>query len=182
GYEPAAVIPTVSELERSYTGAAAKALKICSNGKIGDRACAKRLIYLVLRNAIVVDDSMIRHTAKLTGHDVTRLLGYATELRQLMGKRKERKDALVLKRNNFHFKIHRLRSAIASEEDTGRLHRYEAELSMAQQKYKRLTRDIKQTVLVPTHKDIGMVMGVPKGSIDSGLHYLKEAFRDAELN
>ena len=30
----------------------------------------------------------------------------------------------------------------------------------------------------PTHKDIAAVLGIPKGSVDSGIYYLKSALED----
>ncbi|MCD6397755.1 MAG: hypothetical protein J7L71_09460, partial [Spirochaetaceae bacterium] len=34
----------------------------------------------------------------------------------------------------------------------------------------------------PTHQDLADVLGIPRGSIDSGIYYLKSAFEDLKKN
>ena len=182
GFQPPASDAAVFESAYEYSPATANALKIEKDGCVHDPAYARRIIYLVLRNANMVDDSLIKHAAKLTGYDETRLLGYVTELRRLTGTRKERIDKLNLRRNGYHIRIQRLRLTIEKEDDPERKRRYQEELIHIEGKLQRISEEIASIPSLPTHRDIAEVVGVPKGSVDSGLHYLRMSFRRAELN
>jgi DNA-directed RNA polymerase specialized sigma24 family protein len=45
-----------------------------------------------------------------------------------------------------------------------------------EQRLSNMLDEIAHVRLCPTHRDIADVLGIPKGTVDSGLYYLKESF------
>jgi hypothetical protein len=70
----------------------------------------------------------------------------------------------------------------ATETDQERLRVYRKQIRAAEIRIEKTDRELKSTALLPTHKDIASVLGVAKGSVDSGLYYLRKAFSACELN
>jgi hypothetical protein len=62
----------------------------------------------------------------------------------------------------------RLATAVNEECDI-----YRRRYSMATKRVKTLSRSIQRIPVHPTHTEIARVLHIPKGSVDSGLHYLK---------
>ena len=160
----------------------AQALQIGPDFRIQDPARARRFVYLMLRNAAFVDDSLIEHTAELCGVDANLLLGHATELRQWLRKKIDRHRELAERRSSLHFRIQYLRTLLEDETEYDRRKKMQWQIDIAQERIEKTRRALSELSLLPTHKDIGEVLGVPKGSIDSGLYYMRRAFKEAELN
>lgn len=172
----------VAEGETTYLPEVTKILKINKDGIIRSKAYALRLIYLVLRSSMQVSDALLQKTAKLTGINEDRLLGCATELRQKLNKRLEKYGNLVNRRNKAHVRIQQLHGLLARETDSERSIRYMQELATERMRFAKIIGEIGTMSFMPTHKDIAEVLGVPKGTVDSGLYYLKNAFLKIGLN
>lgn len=172
----------VEEQSKEYTAGLSQALRIGSDGKIGDPAWSRRFIYLLLRNVTYIDDSMIDHAAMLCGLKPEYILGCATELRARLEEKKHRHSFLMEKRNRLHIRVLQLRTMISSETDHERLMEYRKQIRSAEIRIEKTDRELKTSALLPTHKDIASVLGVAKGSVDSGLYYLRKAFSTCELN
>ena len=71
---------------------------------------------------------------------------------------------------------------LAEETDTERAAVYRKQLETAEQRIEKANRDIRSTSILPTHRDIAEVLGLSKGSIDSGLYYLRQALDDFQRN
>jgi chromosome segregation ATPase len=157
-------------------------LKIQKSGRISDPAWAKRFLYLVLRNVVFIDDSLMEHAAELSGYKADFILGCATELRERLEDKRRRYTSLQERRNSLHVKIMQLKALISEETDAERLARYKKQLESAETRIKKTKGDIRSASLLPTHRDIAEVLGQSKGSVDSGLYYLKQAFDDLQKN
>ncbi len=165
-----------------YSPEASQVLRIESDGRIGDPAWARRFLYLLFRNVALIDDSLMEHAAKLSGFDPGYILRCATELRERLEEKKNRLRVLSEKRNSLHIRILQLTALMSADTDGGRIEDYQKEIESAKGRIEKTNRDLQSSSLLPTHKDIAEVLGVAKGSVDSGLYYLRKAFGACELN
>ena len=168
--------------QERYSAEASKVLKIKGNGRITDPAWAKRFLYLVLRNVTFIDDSFMEHAAELSGYDIGYIVGCATELRERLWRKRERYAALKEKRNSLHVRILQLNTLVRRETETERLTAYKKQLETAKKRMAGISAEIRSANILPTHKDIAEVLGLSKGSVDSGLYYLRKAFDDFQMN
>jgi hypothetical protein len=172
----------VDDQSGTYSAEVSRVLRIEPDGKIGDPAWARRFLYLLLRNVAYIDDSLIEHAAKLSGFKPEFILGCATELRDRLWKKCNRHKILREKRNALHVRILQLNSLMSEETDCERLSGYRQKIESAKARIEKANRCIRSTPLLPTHKDIAEVLRIAKGSVDSGLYYLRKAFKNFEFN
>ena len=172
----------VEEYYCDYSTKASRVLRIESDGKIGDPAWARRFLYLLFRNVTHIDDSMMEHAARLSGFEPDYILGCATELRERLGEKRNRYRLLTEKRNALHIRILQLKTLLSAESNGERNREYRKQIRLAESRIEKTNHEMKSFYLLPTHKDIAEVVGVAKGSVDSGLYYLRKAFSAAELN
>ena len=172
----------VFEGETAYVPAVARILKINQDGVIGTKSHSLRLMYLILRNSLQIDDEILKRSAKLTGMDEDLLLGHVTELRQRLSRKLQAYGKLASRRNLMHVRIQHLHGLLGRETDDERCEQILHELAKERTKFTKITQEISTISLVPTHKDIAEVLNVPKGSVDSGLYYLKNAFGKIGMN
>jgi len=174
--------PTIDEHADDRFTEVARVLKIEQEGKIGDPAWSRRLLYLLLRNVVYIDDSLIEHCARISGYDPDFILGRAAELKERLAGKQHRYRMLLEKRNTLHIRLLQLGSLLSNETDGERLSNYEKQITSVKARIAKLSADIKSSPLLATHKDIAEVLGTAKGSVDSGLYYLRKAFEGFELN
>jgi hypothetical protein len=155
--------------------AARRILKIDSNDRICDRVIRRRFLFLVLAGAATITRRMIRRAAQLTGDDPEWLEARIEELRRRLLDRSRRIKELRERRNTHFFRIYCIQEQIGlSPEVTSR--RLLARAMAKEQRRLAATLDeISRIPATPTHRDIAEILGVPKGSVDSGLFYLRNA-------
>jgi len=155
------------------TEEARKALKVDEEGRIADRCICRRLLFLVLQSCLTLPGILIDEVARLIRCDTVWLYGKIQEIKARTEERRLRVARLKEKRNNHFFKIYCLQEqlSLVCEQEVRR------ELSRQMLREKRRLLDtigeIARVPLCPTHCDIAEVLSVPKGSVDSGLYYLK---------
>ena len=172
----------VEDHQGGYSAEVSRVLRIESDGRIGDPAWARRFLYLLLRNVTIIDDSLLEHAAGLSGFEPDYILGCATELRERLEEKKNRCRLLSEKRNTLYIRILQLAGLMSEETESGRRSDYQRQIGLAKNRIKKIDRDLQSSSFLPTHMDIAEVLGVAKGSVDSGLYYLRKAFSACELN
>ncbi len=168
--------------DENYLAEVTRVFKIEPDGKIGDPAWARRLLYLLLRNVAYIDDSLMEHCAKLSGFDPAFVLGCATELRERFGEKTLRRKKLIEKRNALHIRLLQLDTLLSDETDADRISSYRRQIGSVKARIEKASRDIRSSPLLATHRDIAEVLETAKGTVDSGLYYLRKAFSSFELN
>jgi hypothetical protein len=152
-------------------------LKMDERNRIKDHSCKRRVLFLALKSAIRMTETLIQKTALITGYDADWIYELTEELRLRVKSRRSRWSILSEKRNRYFFRIYCLQEQLrlVSEEQVRR------EISrQLLQEGKRLSKAldaISHVPVGPTHRDIADVLGVPKGTVDSGLYYLKDSLR-----
>ena len=146
--------------------------------KITDSTSKRRLIYITLKGADYITCHVVETVAALTGIDEDWIYTCVERLKKGMASKKERMELLRQKRNRTFLRIYRIHEDMFRDYDC---RNKETLLNKLIQEKKRLAAVIDEMSRVPaspTHKDIAAVLGIPKGSIDSGIYYLKNALED----
>jgi hypothetical protein len=153
-------------------------LRATSGGTIEDVTAKRRLLFLTLAGSFHITISLISVIASIIGYEREWLFACIVELRDRIDLRRHRIEELEAKRNRAFLQIYRLheqlRDAVTSKEREA-LH---AALSIEKQRMYNAIEELSHVHLAPTHKDLAEVLGIPKGSIDSGLYYIKHALGD----
>ena len=155
--------------------AARRILKIDSHDRISDKVIRRRFLFLVLAGAATITRRMIRRAAQLTGDDPEWLEARIEELKGRLLERHHRIDELRERRNAHFFRIYCFQEQISlSPEVTSR--RLLARAMTKERRRLAATLDeISRIPASPTHRDIAEILGIPKGSVDSGLFYLRNS-------
>lgn len=172
----------VNDVSPEYDPEVAKALGIGANGVISDPAVGKRFALLALRNSALVDDSIIEHAARLSGIAPDILLGCATELREAVAKRKARYIKMSKRRDALYTRIQHLTCLSGRETESSQLATYKKQIRFAKGRYDKIVKELQTATFLPTHREISEVLGVPKGSVDSALYYIRRDLQHLVLN
>jgi hypothetical protein len=161
----------------SVSDEAAKILRIEDAGTIKSKSTQKRLICLLLKEAMRVNDEMIRAVQQITGADENWLHQCILKLRDRIIARKERLRHLSTRRNNcfYHLTLNHEKLFYAATENER-----EDLINCIMREKRRLLSvngEINRVSLSATNTEIAEVLDIPKGSIDSGLFYLKKQFK-----
>ncbi len=155
------------------TAEARRLLKVDEEGKIADRCICRRMLFLVLQSCLTLPAHLVEEVARLIRCDTVWLYVKIQEVRARTEERRLRVARLREKRNCHFFKIFCLQEqlALVCEQEV----RQELFRQMLREKRRLLETigEIARVPLCPTHCDIAEVLSVPKGSVDSGLYYLK---------
>ena len=145
---------------------------LCAEGDGG--VMKRRLLIIALANLHRLEDRDIVTLCERTGHDIGFVRSCVYRLHELMEGRFERRERLRLRRNNaFSSMLRASRAASTSDHREYReLHvaRYERQRRVFQNACKELYR----MKIAPKHSEIAMVLGIPKGTIDSCLHKMRK--------
>jgi hypothetical protein len=134
----------------------------------------KRLLFLTIKCAWEVDDAMAQRVARRLGLPALWLETLLHKARATLETQRISLERLMGRINETWGRILYIESELRSNSNLRS--REELEQKIAQQRsryYRLLARKARMKPLV-THKDIAFLLGLPKGSIDSGLFYLKE--------
>lgn len=150
---------------------------ISPNGRLKNKRNIKQLIFLVMKCANTIGDPSIEHVAALTGihRDVIHHLVEA--LRISMSRRTERIRLLEERRSRNYFRIRLLREERKNCSVPLHMARLDRKISREQKNYATNSRLLARVPKAPSHSDIARILGMPKGSVDSGFHYLKKYVR-----
>ena len=147
--------------------------ELCSIKRVRRSTMARRFAFIALKLAAILGDDEIESIAGTAGVPADRLLDQAQVIRGRLRERQERVDTLCRRRNRLFCRL-RVAEREAEEETCDKARR--AKREYAESLRRRLAsaiRDVETVSVLASNKDIADVTGEPKGSIDSGLHYLK---------
>jgi hypothetical protein len=133
----------------------------------------RNFLFLVLKCSRLLDPERAPSLARLAGVTPQRLLGLASALRDLRGAREARQEMFRGRRNACYAAIRVLETEIASETDPEKLASLQERLRRTRRRMRVAMDHMSRVALAPTNLEIGRVLGVPKGTVDSGLFWLK---------
>ncbi len=173
--------PFCSESGTEYKGSESGIISgflsdILSHSKPGitrDSTLKKRMLMLTLKNMQAVQESEIAAVSAILDCDSKWLLSAIESLNNMRMEKTGRRKMLDERRNR-HFcrlcMLHENFCMAASLEEKEKLY---SDIARAKSSIDKIARKIDMIPTGPTHQDIAEVMNIPKGSVDSGLFYLK---------
>lgn len=147
-------------------------------GKIRKQASGRRILYVTMRGAMHVTDTMLSAVSETTGCDLEWLYNCTQKLKRRMEKRSVRLEHLKKRRNGLYLKILDLHRYIENAADQEIRALLSGRLVSLQKHLHNALIEISHTITEPSHKEIAEVLGIPKGSVDSGMHCLKHSVRE----
>jgi len=136
----------------------------------------RRFVYLALREAEYLDHQMVEEIVRFARVDRRWFLNCVTALKERMDRRRQR---LVLLRDYYH----RCYAHYYSQQlvlldcfDPERKNSQQRKLAKVELSFHRARQRLRKLHLHPTNQEISDVLHVPKGTIDSGIYYLKKEF------
>ena len=142
----------------------------------------KRLVIALLKTYAHFDDESLLDICDSLCIDFSCITAHIAQIEQLCASRIVRFHKLKERRNLVYSKLflcqERLRVSYCNEEQN--------ELRRKIKKYKttlrRLIHEIKAVTIGPSHRELSVILNIPKGTIDSSLYYLKNGNIADEIN
>ena len=146
---------------------------LTAEGTIRDRTLKKRVTMLILKNIFAVRDENFPFAANLIGREIQWLEDSRVKLKTAVEKRSLRKRK-ICERRNFQFcRLYILHQKLLYEALYREKELIALKIDKTKSKIIQLNKMIDSISQTPTHSDVAGIMNIPKGSIDSGLYYLK---------
>jgi len=144
-------------------------------GKAADRRPGvKHILLLALKSSMFLNDQAVEHIAILADIHRDFLFHIVLVLRFTMRKRLDRIAKLSARRNRNYFRIRFLSEEKQQCMNPDRIRKIDNQIANERKRYERTSRDIGRVPKCPTHRDIAHILGLPKGSVDSGIFYLRK--------
>jgi hypothetical protein len=117
--------------------------------------------------------------AAVSGVDENRILGLSALLREMRAPRELRLEIFRARRNRAFAQSRLLETELQSEVEPERAAVLRASLAKARRRMRAAMIRMARVKLAPTNLEIARVVGVPKGTVDSGLYWLKRKLASA---
>lgn len=142
----------------------------------------RRLLILALKASKDIPLEYINKLAESTGFDENYILSCIDELNNKMNHQNEKLQKYQLVRNKYILKSHIYHEQLHSCPNDYQKEQLEKKLTKIKERYKKVQKYISKIPKTPQHKDIANVLNIPKGSVDSGLFYLKRSYNNLKNN
>lgn len=140
-----------------------------------DEATRKRILCLFMRAAEHADEKQVKRVADITGYDADWISHCVATLHAMLESKRSRSRAYRTRRDHAFFRARVIRDKLAEEKDPVRRSRLARTLQEERRRFDRVTRKMARSPVEPTHREIAEVLGIPKGTVDSALHYIRRA-------
>jgi RNA polymerase sigma factor (sigma-70 family) len=133
----------------------------------------RNFLILCLKNLRHISPDRVQELADAVGISEQTLDGYAAALRARMGNREKRLEAFRIRRNRAYSLSRLLEQELLTEADPERRMRIHTALLQAGKRMRTAMHRMSRIKCGPTNREIAEVLGIPKGTVDSGLFWLK---------
>ena len=142
---------------------------------------ARRLTMIALKASEQLNEEAYRKLATSLGCDGEWLVRRWQEVRESCTDQRKRRDRYREKRDKAWFRIRclQLRRRTATDADESQC--IDESIECCQGRLDRARRLLSRMPTGPTHQQIATALGIPKGTVDSGIHYAKRDINDHTL-
>lgn len=176
GVSEAAEFPEESETPVVVLREAAEAYR-SHNRRLHRGAFKKRLLYVTLKCSLYASEENLRQMASFLEIDQPELLNLAAELSRSLKPRIQRRKRLQERQNEVSYRIHTLRKELESTLEEPRRSDLSVALASQEDRSRALTEEIDHVPDYVTNREIAKVLKVPKGSVDSGIYYVRSVLK-----
>jgi hypothetical protein len=134
----------------------------------------RNFLFLVLKCSQQLDPSTAAPLAALAGIETERLLDHAAALRALRAGREVRLVKFRSRRNRAFAKVLLLETELRREVEPQKIAALRAALLLAGRRMRSAADRMGRVGMSPTNREIALILGIPKGTVDSGLYWLKK--------
>jgi len=134
----------------------------------------RNFLFFILKSSRHIGPEKCPALADLAGVPVDRLERLLADLRQGRAHREARLDSFRRRRNAAFCQVRLLETELATETDGGKREALSARLRKARTRMHCAMDRMARVGLAPTNKEIACILDVPKGTVDSGLYWLKK--------
>jgi RNA polymerase sigma factor (sigma-70 family) len=134
----------------------------------------RRFLLLLLKNMQLLDPRELEAGASLCGLSAEELTRVTAELRKRLAAKEARLEALRTRRNRAFFKLSRLEAELGAAAETAEKRRLLAAVARARATLRLAQERLARTPRCPTNRDLAEVLGLPKGTVDTALYWLKK--------
>ena len=170
----------IKEPPLHITDSARKILKLEETEDKVSETIKQRLLYIYLIEAHNLDERLKEGIINITGYKSKWLDSCSEKLNKKVERRLNRIRTIRNRRNSAFFKFHILQEKIFFAENEFEKKELREEILVIRNKINKMNKLISTAPTQPTHKDIADVLKIPRGSIDSGIYYIKTSFKDFE--
>jgi len=162
--------------EEPYIPLLKSILKIDSKGNVPEEPFKRRLLYLALSSCEYVSEHIVIRISIMTGIPKLKIEELMKALDERMEKTRARLRMLQTRRNSHYFRIVYVHEELSRNPDREKRLNLMEELKEEKRKFERTCEELRNLQAGPSHRDIAEVMGIPKGSVDSGIYYIRHAY------
>ena len=172
----------VQNEELQISDKARSPLRLSKRSRILTDPIKQRVLYIYLLEAENTDDKLKNAIIKATGYKKKWLDNCTAKLRAKTDKRMLRIKLLRNRRNSAFFNLHLLQEKLNFSDNLNEKKDLIIKIERLRSIISKINNQISKAPSRPTHQDLADILGIPRGSIDSGIYYLKSAFEDLKKN
>ena len=144
------------------------------NGKLGQQRSRRRLFFLALTDPDRLDDAAIEALSEATGYSIEYIIRSCMLVKEKIENKREEVRLLREKKNGYYFQLLVLQNDIIYESDYEKRVWLSERLRRIRRRIDRLARKITiKTSCLVSHLELAQVLGLSKGTVDSGIFYMK---------
>lgn len=140
-------------------------------------ALKSRLVFLYLKCAWEADDAETSRVAEAAGVPSDWLAAAAGQSRRFLETERRRFERLRARRDRSWSRLRLLEGRLASECEPPARERLSASIARERENFRRAREAIARFKPIVPNSVVAKILGVPKGTVDSGLYYLKRLER-----
>jgi RNA polymerase sigma factor (sigma-70 family) len=172
--DPGAAV-SIDDHQGSLEGPEAQALNASADFArcVQSGADRRNFLFLALKCSRLIDVENAAALARVAGVATETLMSLGAALREMRGARESRHEMFRGRRNKAYASIRLLETELQAEADPAKRASAEDALSRMRRRMSSAMQRMSRVGLAPTNLEISKVLGVPKGTVDSGLYWLK---------
>lgn len=147
------------------------------NQRLHKGAFKKRLLYVTLKCSLYASEENLRQMASFLKIRQPELINLARELSHSLSPRLERRRRLTERQNEVSYRIHTLRRELDSATEEPQKSHISRALRAQEERSRALTQEIDHVPDYVTNQEIARLLNVPKGTVDSGIFYVRSVLR-----
>jgi RNA polymerase sigma factor (sigma-70 family) len=155
------------------------ALGIGPDGRIGSPASRRRFLILCLKSAHLLGDGDLEAVSRIAEIEPKDLERMVDRLKERQGRKLKRVELYTGRRNRAFCAMRLIEMRLARETDREKRVLLERRSTCLSSTVRSCQHTVARIRLGPTHREIGELLGIPKPTVDSTIHRLKQ--RAAEL-
>ncbi len=164
----------------NITDTAKKVLNIEKSNQIIPDAYKSRLFFVYLIECDYLDKRIQDGIIEMIGLNKKWVEDCSLKLKKKVEERVKRVKSIQNRRNSYFLELHILQEKVVFAENEIEKDEIYKKITKLRYSIKRFNKIIAHAMIHPTHREIAEVLNLPKGTVDSGIYYIKNSFKKFE--